>query len=117
MVKNVNTSTLADVHAAETEASMETTPMKVHPALFLLFAEFLGYVSPFIEWAEKACTKGIEDYQKKILKMDSFTIFERMKKEFDVKTIKEHWDSLHDVAIKKYETKLKDIEAIENLPF
>lgn len=117
MVKNVNTSTLAEVHTAEMEASMEVVQMRVHPALFLIFAEFLGYVSPFIEWAELACTKGVVDYQKKILKMDAFVIFERMKKEFDVKTIKEYWDSLHDVAIKKFEAKLKEIEDIENLPF
>ena len=85
------------------ETKTETNTITVNKALFLLFAEFLGYASPLIDWAEEICDgKDVEDN----------LIFNKMQKESSLEDIRSWYDEFDPLILKEYEDKMK-----ETLPF
>jgi len=61
--------------------------------LFIVFAEFLGYVSPLVEWAENYCKgKSIENFKMKVLLIEADAVLNKMLEEYDAEKIKEWWD-------------------------
>lgn len=101
------TTKTTEATATELAEMLKDVPQEVLPPLFLIFAEFLGYVSPLMEWVDKSVEKKLEPFQRNILIMDSKVIFERMKSEFDIPTIKEYWDMLYPAVLIKYDEKIK----------
>ncbi len=92
--------------------------IKPHPALFMIFAEYLGYVSPLIEWAEAWCEgKTIAPYKKKLIKLDAMDTFHKMHEEYDNNELYKWWMEFYDVALMEYETTLKNLKEEDNLPF
>lgn len=82
----------------------KTTEKLINSSFFLLFAEFLGYTSPIVDWAEKQ-VKGekISDNQKKIIQVDAIGIFNQMLKENLTKEdIRGWYDELYDYLESKY---------------
>lgn len=97
----MNNETSTTVENTTTEIKIEKT---INAPLFLLFAEFLGYTSPIVDWAEKVC-KGekVPEYQKNIIKVDAQGIFNQMLKENLTKEDLRGWfDELYDLLLKKY---------------
>lgn len=121
MVKMTTHETVPHVKEVETATTeltqmLKDVPQEILPPMFLLFAEFLGYVSPLLEWADKAATKSLEVYQQRILTMDANVIFQRMQKEFTMEEIKDYWDQIYPVALNKYEAKFREFWT-DDLPF
>ena len=88
--------------------------------IFLLFAEFLGYVSPVVEWAENMCNgKKLEEYQIKFIETDAKGIYDRILKDnFTKEDIKGWYNDLKDLLFSKYEESLnKNLNAQDDLPF
>lgn len=95
------------------ETKTETNKITVNKALFLLFAEFLGYASPLIDWAEEICDgKEVEDYKRKIIEVDANFIFNKMQKEYSLEDIRSWYDEFYPLILKEYEEKMKN-----TLPF
>lgn len=95
------------------ETKTETNTITVNKALFLLFAEFLGYASPLIDWAEEICDgKEVEDYKRKIIEVDANFIFNKMQKEYSLEDIRSWYDEFYPLILKEYEDKMKN-----TLPF
>ena len=86
---------------------------EINKFTFLIFAEFVGYESLFVEWAEKMC-KGekLEDFQIKLIERDAEYIFKEMAKEFDVKEIKEYYLEFYDILLKDYDETIKQLREI-----
>lgn len=84
--------------------------------IFLLFAEFLGYTSPIVEWAEELCKgKNISDFKIKFINTEAQGIFNQMIKDNLTKEDLRGWyDELRELIFEKYEEGLK---LIDNLPF
>lgn len=99
-----------------TVVKIETTK-EVNSVIFLLFAEFLGYESPLIEWAEKVCD-GIPTpkFVENILRVEAYMVFQKMKKEYSEAEIKSWYDQFYPLVLEAYEEKLKEAET-SNLPF
>ena len=96
-----NETVTTTVEKTTTEIKKEKT---IDASLFLLFAEFLGYTSPIVDWAEKVC-KGekVPEYQKNIIKIDAQGVFNQMLKENLTKEDLRGWfDELYDLLLKKY---------------
>lgn len=93
----------------------KTTVQVINKALFLLFAEFLGFESPLIDWAEDICDgKEVEDFKKKIIDIDASFIFNQMKKEYTLEEIRGWYDEFYPLVLKDYDMKMKNSD---DLPF
>ena len=90
---------------------------EVRSIIFLLFAEFLGYESPLISWAEQICKgKTATEFIERILKMEAYTIFTAMKKEYTVEEIRTWYDKFYPLVLENYDEKLEEMEK-SDLPF
>lgn len=79
----------------------------INSKIFILFAEFLGFTSPLIDWAEDYCDlKSVPDFVPKVLDMDAWSIFEKMKKEYTLGEIRKWYDTYYPIILKQYEDKL-----------
>ena len=98
------------VTQTETSNSSEVAKHKekvIGAPLLIIFAEYLGYVSRFnqiaIDWCEG---KEPEDYVKKLITMESKSIFRQMKKDYGIETIQFWYDTYYPVILAEYEEKL-----------
>lgn len=85
-------------------------PVEINKYTFILFAEFLGYESVFIDWAENVCNgEKVEDFQKILVERDADYIFKKMTEEYSVEEIRNWYNEFYDVILKEYDEKVKDI--------
>lgn len=90
---------------------------EIRKPLFVVFAEFLGYESPIISWAEQICLgKMLPPFQQKIVDIDAISIFKKMQEEYTLKEIKEWWDNFYPVVLVDYDKRLEALEK-DDLPF
>lgn len=105
--QNTNTTTL----------DMENIPSEIRLPLFVVFAEFLGYVSPIISWAEQICLgKAIPSYQRHIVDIDAMSIFKKMQVDYKIDEIKYWWSEFYPIILAEYDARLADSEK-DDLPF
>lgn len=93
---------------AETEEKNEETKLKnIHPAILIMYGEFLGYVSPILTTAEKVC-KGetIDENVMKFIEVEAAFIFKKMKEEYTLEELRGWYDDFYEVAFKEYETNI-----------
>ena len=85
----------------------EKTPKTIEIPVFLLFSEYLGYVSKFNELAEKWCDGKIPaPYIQKVMAVEAKIIFRQMKKDYGLPIIKYWYDIYYPVILKDYEESL-----------
>ena len=83
--------------------------------MFILFAEFLGYVSPLIDWAEAICEgKSIEEFKQKLLILDADFLLRKMNEDFNLNELKEWWDTFYPY-LEQYESNSK--ASVDDLPY
>lgn len=76
--------------------------------IFLYFAEYLGYESPLLKWADKICeNKMVPDFILKLIDLDSKMIFNKMKTELTVSEIKDWYDQYYVFILNEYDEKIK----------
>ena len=94
-------------------------PIKMCAPIFLLFAEYYGYISPLLEWAtDFASGKKITSLQKRLIELDAQVIARKLKQEIDIKDIRETYIMLYDLVFGKYERILHPLlEEYSDLPF
>ena len=80
--------------------------------LFLMFAEYLGYVGKTLSWVDQWCVskKKPEDYKVKFIEIEAITVLKEAKKKFTEKKLRELYDSLYEVILFIYDDNLKEIE-------
>ena len=102
----------------EVAQMLETMPhVNIKKPIFLLFAEFLGFASPLVNWAEEICKNpNVPSFKRKIVEMDASVIFDKMKDEFGLDYIKECWVNLYPIILEEYNQSLEKIDA-DSLPF
>ena len=119
-MEEINATTITETvekTTSETEEKKNIEEKFVRSPLFLIFAEFMGYTSPLIEWADKLCNgKTIESFKEKAIEVDALNIFNKMKKEFSIEDIRQMWDEFYEVVLQDYDENLAKAEK-EKLPF
>lgn len=109
--------TTTQTNVDEIAQLLETMPHEnVRKPLFLMFAEFLGYASPIVHWAEEACKNpALPKFKRNVIDMDASVIFEKMKKEMGIPYIQECWVNLYPILFQEYDQQLAKME--DDLPF
>jgi hypothetical protein len=83
---------------------------KVEAPLFILFAEYLGYVSQFNKLAEKWCDGTVpEVHVQMFMKLEAKCIFRQMLKDYELDDIRYFYDSYYPLILKEYEDGLAKI--------
>ena len=78
--------------------------------IFIIFAEYLGYISQFNKKAEDWCDGKVpEPHVQKIMTLEANCIFRQMKKDYDLETIQYYYDAYYPLIIKEYVDKLEKI--------
>lgn len=78
--------------------------------IFILFAEYMGYVSKFNKMAENWCDGKVPPlHVQKFMMVEAMTIFRQMKKDYTIEDIKYYYDSYYPLILKEYYDGLKEI--------
>ena len=80
--------------------------------LFLMFAEYLGYVGKVLKWVDDWCVNGKkpEDYKVKFIEVEAVVAFNECKKKYTEKKMRELYDNLYEVILFMYDDTLKSLE-------
>ena len=79
----------------------------IQTPVFIIFAEYLGYVSRFNQIAVDWCDGKVpENYIQDLLIMEAKSIFRQMKKDYTIEEIQYWYDTYRPVILKDYEDKL-----------
>lgn len=82
----------------------------VEAPLFILFAEYLGYVSVFNKKAEEWCDGKVpEIHVQKIIILEAKCIFRQMKKDYSLDDIREFYDMYYPLILQEYDEKLNSL--------
>lgn len=113
MAENTNLQTNGD-EAKTITVSTETKIRTIAPPIMLLFAEYLGFVSDLLDFAEEWCKKpkSVQDWKKKAITIDAINIYHKMlsmDKKFPKDEIIKYYDEFYDIALKKWEDTLNSI--------
>ena len=79
--------------------------------LFLMFAEYLGYVGKTLPWIDQWCVakKKPEEYKVRFIEVEAITVLKEAKKKFTEKKLRELYDSLYEVILFIYDDNLKEL--------
>lgn len=83
--------------------------------LFLMFAEYLGYVGKTLPWVDQWCVakKKPEQYKVNFIEVEAITVLREAKNKFTEKKLRELYDSLYEVILFIYDDNLKEMEKEE----
>ena len=128
-IKNKETNTGTATQTAVEEKKESTTPKENYEGdlknlmaegkynlsapLFLMFAEYLGYVGKVLEWVDQWCVakKKPEPYKIKFIEVEAVVAFNECKKKYTEKKMRELYDSLYEVSLFMYDDNLKSMES------
>ncbi|MBR6517532.1 MAG: hypothetical protein IKT40_11930 [Bacilli bacterium] len=102
----------------DNEITTELIEKTISAPMFLLFAEFLGYTSPLIEWAEEACKdKNCPEFKQQILTVDAIGVLKQILKDgHTLEDLRNWYDEIHDLLLQKYEPQTTNANE-SDLPF
>lgn len=88
----------------------ERTKNLIETPIFIIFAEYLGYVSRFNKLAEDWCNGKVpEAHIQKVMIIEASCIFHTMKKEFTLEEICMYYDRYFPIILQEYVEKLSKI--------
>lgn len=78
--------------------------------IFIIFAEYMGYVSQFNKMAENWCDGKVpEVHIQKFMMLEAKCIFRQMLKDFGLEDIRYYYDSYYPLILKDYVDNLAEI--------
>ena len=102
-VTQVDTKTVTDNEILNEEITVEAP-------LFILFAEYLGYVSKFNKVAEEWCDGKVPDeYIQKVIILEANCILRQMKKDYSIEDIRDFYMMYYPLIFEDYDEKLKKL--------
>ncbi len=113
--EGVGTTTNTQEQTLETELALERKT--INYCIFLAFVEYLGYVSPYLDWVLEICNgKDIQGFKKNILKIEASNIFKLVENEYSNEQLNDLYNTYHDVILKDYEQNIHNVLG-EDYPF
>jgi hypothetical protein len=78
--------------------------------LFIIFAEYLGYISQFNKKAEEWCDGKVpEVHVQKVMNLEAKCIYRQMIKDYDLDEIQYYYDSYYPLILQEYDENLAKI--------
>ena len=103
---NTQTKTVTKVDAKVDDVK----EIKVESPLFIIFAEFLGYVSIFNKIAEEWCNGNVPQIHiQKVVIVEAKCILRQMKKDYSIEDIREFYNMYYPLILEEYDEKLAKI--------
>lgn len=83
--------------------------------LFIMFAEYLGYVGKTLKWVDSWCVamKKPEPWQQKFIETEAVAVLNEAKKKYPIKRMRELYDQLYEVILNVYDENLAKLEIPE----
>jgi hypothetical protein len=104
---NTETKTVTKVETEVKENQPNEEVIIVEAPLFILFAEYLGYVSIFNKMAEDWCDGKVpEMHIQKIIILEAKCILRQMKKDYGLDSIREFYSMYYPLIFQEYDEKL-----------
>lgn len=100
---STETKTVTKVETEVKENQPNEEVIIVEAPLFILFAEYLGYVSVFNKMAEDWCDGKVpEMHIQKIIILEAKCIFRQMKKDYGLDSIREFYSMYYPLIFQEY---------------
>lgn len=104
---STETKTVTKVETEVKENQLNEEAIIVEAPLFILFAEYLGYVSIFNKMAEDWCDGKVpEMHIQKIIILEAKCILRQMKKDYGVDSIREFYSMYYPLIFQEYDENL-----------
>jgi len=104
---STETKTVTKVETEVKENQPNEEAIIVEAPLFILFAEYLGYVSIFNKMAEDWCDGKVpEIHIQKIIILEAKCILRQMKKDYGLDSIREFYSMYYPIIFQEYDEKL-----------
>lgn len=101
-----------------TKTDVLTETIKINPILVISFLEYLGYLSPMIDWVDMACKdKESEPFQRMFLYREAKVLYKKALEEYTHEELKSWFNEFYPVILKKYEKSLTQKWDLDMLPF
>ena len=86
---------------------------KIPAPLFIMFAEYLGYVGKTLGWVDNWVVgkKKPSDWQQKFIEVEAKTVLEEAIKKFGEKRMRMLYDQLYEVILELYDNNLREMES------
>lgn len=82
----------------------------IEAPVFIMFAEYLGYVTRFQKLAEQWCDGKIPDPMvQRVLIIEATCMFRQMRKDYGEEQIIAYYDRLYPIILQDYEEKLRSV--------
>jgi hypothetical protein len=82
----------------------------VSAPIFIIFAEYMGYVSQFNKLAENWCDGKVpEVHVQKVMMLEARCIYRQMMKDFTLEEVRYYYDSYYPLILKEYVDSLAEI--------
>lgn len=89
---------------------MVHTEQVVAAPIFIIFAEYMGYVSQFNKMAENWCDGKVpEVHVQKVMMLEAKCIYRQMMKDFTLDDVRYYYDSYYPLILKEYVDSLAEI--------
>lgn len=89
---------------------VEHTEQVVAAPIFIIFAEYMGYVSQFNKMAENWCDGKVpEVHVQKVMMLEARCIYRQMMKDFTLEEVRYYYDSYYPLILKEYVDSLAEI--------
>lgn len=89
--------------------------------LFIMFAEYLGYVGETLQWCDDWCTSGEkpEDFKVKFIETEAAAVLKEAISKYGIVRLRKLYDELYDIILEIYEENLngKPVKDRETLPY
>lgn len=104
---STETKTVTEVETEVKENQPNEEAIIVEAPLFILFAEYLGYVSIFNKMAEDWCDGKVpEMHIQKIIILEAKCILRQMKKDYGLDSIREFYSMYYPLIFQEYDENL-----------
>lgn len=104
---STETKTVTKVETEVKENQPNEEAIIVEAPLFILFAEYLGYVSIFNKMAEDWCDGKVpEMHIQKIIILEAKCILRQMKKDYGIDSIREFYSMYYPLIFQEYDENL-----------
>ena len=85
------------------DSNDEQAVIIIDAPLFIIFAEFLGYVSIFNKMAEDWCEGKVPDiHVQKVIILEAKCIFRQMKKDYSIEDIRDFYTMYYPLILEEY---------------
>lgn len=104
---STETKTVTKVETEIKDNQLNEEAIIVEAPLFILFAEYLGYVSIFNKMAEDWCDGKVpETHIQKIIILEAKCILRQMKKDYGLDSIREFYSMYYPLIFQEYDENL-----------